>query len=669
MPTLQRGVLLCSLLSGEYRVGGLRAPKPPRVVPRLPDERRPARSCPPSVCSQEHNSECFDAFARAHIADDEGGSGSGSAAASAAGPPALPPAHRRALAEDTVERLRDIAEAWGEGGATPGAADGREADTPLTALPVDARRSFLRDVAAGRVRPPLDDGGSQSPADGRWRGWWEQEGTATAHHPAVAAALTAGRRRARSETASFGGSRTLVTEVAPRPPPGLVPQDAGSGEPGGGQPPPPTTTAPSGHAGPGGADDDDGDGGDGGGGGGPGGKLTALPWAATRVLAAADAGRLPSPSDLLRGRAPSAQLVGHAAESAFATVFVWRLYAGDPAGVDAAGACELLGSLAPSLVSAPPPRQGSGLAKHEAPAGASGAGGGAARGADAVLACLSASASAALRTAGAGPGQAALALADTAGVAASRRTMVETLARAGELLAASAADAMAQLAAAPDGARSSTALPSGASGAALGERVDRLALRLRKRLALPGLDVEPLRWRAAAAAALRAAEGSTRPLSAREAKASQRAVARVSAAYRKLWFLAVVAADAPDGWLQSVADGAAAAHRRATEEGGWAAPRREHSAGEDLAAAARAAGVPVGLASARAGSAPGGGSVPSGPPAAASTTSAAGRVHARARGADERRVAAARAELARLRRAGLDTAARGGAGGELEEMD
>ncbi|KAA0172049.1 hypothetical protein FNF28_00366 [Cafeteria roenbergensis] len=118
-------------------------------------------------CYQEHNSECFDAFARAHIADDEGGSGSGSAAASAAGPPALPPAHRRALAEDTVERLRDIAEAWGEGGATPGAADGREADTPLTALPVDARRSFLRDVAAGRVRPPHARARKLPPSEGR----------------------------------------------------------------------------------------------------------------------------------------------------------------------------------------------------------------------------------------------------------------------------------------------------------------------------------------------------------------------------------------------------------------------------------------------------------------------------------------------------------------------
>lgn len=662
---MQCRVLFGSLLPSECQAIGVARAAPQRACRNHQHGRA---HCPLSTAfacfAQGHSSECFDAFARAHISAEK----DASATLPGPAPPAAPPAPRHALAEDTVDRLRDMAEAWGDGGGQPGAAGGGDGETSLAALPVDARRSFLRDVAAGRVKPPRDDGTADALAGGEWCGWWERDGTER-HHPAVAAALDAGRRRAHADASSFGGTHTMVSEVAPRRAHG----EAASLGPGADLPAaiPLADLARAAHGTteprPGPAQDAKGPG-----------TLASLPWAAGRALAAADAGRLPAAASLLRRGMPSPSLVGAAAEAAFATVFVWRLYAGDPAGADAAGSCELLGTLAPSLL---PP--------HSAETGgaAVGRGGGAttpapaakeaeaATGAEAVLVRLSAAAAAAIRAAATGTAPAARALLDTAGVAASRRLLVETLARAAELLAASAAGAMAELAVSSRSAHGgSRARASDGEDAAApsseDQLADALALRLQKRLALPGMPVEPLQWRAAASEAVRTGRATHRPLAGREIRSSLQAIKRVSAAYRKLWFLLVVAADAPDGWLKAIGDGASAAHARATEDGGWAAPRHGHGTTEALTAAARAAGVPVGAAAAARGPAGRAVSVDSAlsasPSGAASEPDAAGAV---VRSAIPSRVAAARAELARLRLAPRGSADAGKPSRELEEMD
>lgn len=389
-----------------------------------------------------------------------------------------------------------------------------------------------------------------------WAGWWEGQGAGLTHAPAVSAVLAGRGVRAAS-------SRPRIETLG----------GANAG--------------PGGHA--------------------PHGPRR--PWSSSRLLRLFDSGALPHITSLVRsGAAP--RVVATLAELAFATAFTYRLYAGDPAAA-AGEALDVLGTVAPCLVTRSPPPAASAAPSDTA----------------AAALALGAAAAAARRAAPgpAGPSSLACAgLSDVGAIALSRRCMVETLARALELVGRAFEEAVT---------------PEDAGG--LGARAAAEAT-----LRLPGLKAEggtaDVGGGGGGAAAVPRLRGPLR---------------RAAAAYRKVWFHVVAAGSCPPAALAAVRDGARACHAEATEEGGWAveAPREDG---------------PLLTASAGVSSAPGGVGPAPGPQAgrgkgeqeeAGDDTEGAGP-----RGRREEAEAALRRLRARPRRAVAEGA---GCGGDADAMD
>lgn len=482
---------------------------------------------------QTHSTKCFDEFAREHL---------GSAGLRPGTPPAKALSGHR-LASDTIETLHDLSDKWGGvGGPRTISTTGDELAPSLASLPVDARRAFLRDCAAGRISSPMHT------TAGAWVAWWEPD----PGDPSMASATTSsvyGKRRittipCSTTSVSSTSSDTPLDELA----------TLGTGRE---HSPSAAATA----------------------------RLTSLPppalrappWAASRVMALFDAASLPSITSLSR-RGCSSALLGQLATTAFSAAFVWRLYDGDPAGVDAVDATEVLGALAPHLVGGAP----------GASAGSPGCLAETVRAAT-VMAASQSQLLAGVRTSAE---FAAGVAADVARLCCDRRSLVRILASALELIASAVIDAEAPTSAISD------------EHAAL----DAETKLLRSWLQLPGLDVSNVEWRSAAQVVMRLRNGpgdkastdcpghgaeasagdcaalppdgkqsagqstgskhpaapstTARAVDRLRRRARGKAVASAVAAYRKLWFLCIYAASAPANWFEQAADGA----RTAAEE-------------------------------------------------------------------------------------------------------